>query len=320
MKTKVAIEKGKLLWSISELVGFDANERLDWVRKNQFNDNLFTGTDILKYGQFNNVVNDTLIVPIYMIVKGVVINNNLYPAFKKEEKNIIMSVEFYETLNDTIIALKTAFCSHLSPYLFIYNADKCCFEKNNFKVGQYLKIDDDDTQQLIARDFEYEYGLNADFRYFEDYDMDEIEGKSDIFIEIPDIYEFTYNSECCFGDLLEKDMCVLRNTSSIVDDALSIIADCGAYKVVVDGSFARYIFYPDWEAYRMRMGLEEYEPIEESDFDFYTFSKCVNVKVIYRYNDVSKFLREEELNKFFENRTNQTYCTDCKMDKDADEC
>jgi len=294
MKTKVAIEKGTLLWSVSEVVSSDANERLGWTNRKSYSEDLLKNKDITVYGPSVGVVNSMLVVPVYMIVTAIRVRDNLYPAMKNGERNSIVDILFFEDFNDTVDALKSIYKGSLTPHLFIYNDNRSCFERVNFKTGRYFKHTEEDSQTLIARDFEFEHDLGADFDYFEDYDWDEIDSDGDFFVEIPDFYEITSYSEGCPWDYSEKDLYVFRNLKSIVDEALINLIELDATEVVVDGSFARYIFLPDWDEYRARMGLDELAEIEYAKVDYFTFSKCVTVEVIYRYEDTERFSCEED--------------------------
>lgn len=294
MKTKVAIEKGKLLWSVSEVISFDANERLNWTNRMTYNEELFKDRDIVAYGPSTGFVNNMLVVPVYMIVTAIVVRDNLYPAMKNGERNSIVDILFFEDFNDTVDALKSIYKGSLTPHLFIYNDNRSCFERVAFKAGRYMKNTEEDSQTLLARDFEYEHDLGADFDYFEDDDWDEIDSDGDFFVEIPDFYEITSYSEGCPWDYSEKDLYVFRNLKSIVDEALINLIELDATEVVVDSSFARYIFLPDWDEYRARMGLDELAEIERAKVDYFTFSKCVTVEVIYRYEDTERFSCEED--------------------------
>ena len=326
MKNKIVFKKSDFLWSISELVAFNPDERMNWVQVNNF-DKLVKSN--LWVNGFNFAEGDSVLAPVYAVVNTLHNHRIGFPTMNKGYFYEIISVDFAKDLNTATALINRETTTPFIPFLYMWSWDIQAFKKVDYNIGCYRYYEDEYTsQEMRAKDFEFEFDLGIEKDYFEDADeFDLYNENEDVFIEIPDVYEFTYFKES--GTTYdEKEVMKLKNINNAVDEAVYTMYELGYEETVIESSWVRMSVYADWEQFDMRK-----EPVEEGKVDCndWHFKKSCYVHVLFKFTEEykSNHSLEENLNndlsvenvfdsdcgeKYYECRQN------CDWDGDCVEC
>lgn len=317
MKNKVVFKKSDFLWSISELVGFNPNERLNWVQKTNF-DTLVNCNYLVH--TFNFAEGDSVIAPVYAVVKALHNNKAGFPTMNKGYNYDIISVDFASDLNVATALINREATTPFVPFLYMWSWDKQAFEKVDYNLGYYRYYEEDEVaQEMRAKDFDIEFNLGVTKEYFEEGDgFDLYNENEDVFIEIPDVYEFTYFEEVGEQFNPEKEVLKFKNINTAVNEAVFTMYELGYEETVIENSWVVMTVFADWNLFEERK-----EPVVEGEIDCndWIFLKCCFVHVLFKYTEHYK--AAHPLNDYIENRISldgdcENCCMSCICNGDCD--
>ena len=280
MKKQVVFKKSDFLWSISELVGFNPQDRLDWVQKTNFN-------SLVKFHimvtTFSMAEGDGVLAPVYAVVNTLRKSKAGFPIINKGYFYDIISVEFAANINEATALINREASSPFLPFLYMWDWNCQAFKKVEYNLGCFRLYEDEDyvAQEMRVKDFEFEFDMGIEKEYFESADdFDLYNEYEDCFIEIPNIYEFTYFNES--GSTVSADSEVMRfkNINNAIDEAVYTMYELGYEETLIENSWVRISIYADYNQFEMRK-----EPVDENgrDCNDWHFRKSCYAHILFKF-------------------------------------